>query len=832
MSISRECLHAVRRLRRAPGFVLVAILSLGLALGFTAAVFSIVQALFGRDLPLKAPEELVALSTIAPERPDQPNPVMLSIFEELKRRDAASSTGRDFAAIFAWRDALLRNVDANGVKGLGTVNEVSGEYFAALGVQPLLGRTLTPDDVASIGVGTSARVAVLDYRCWEQRFARDPHVLGKTLTVDGTPLTIVGVMPEGFVGLNIIYPPDAIVPIGFETGRIPDRQTPATPFTYYVAARLTPGTTVEQAAAHVTTMWPSILEATVPPGARDADRTRHLAARISMESLRTGMSGSSNLRRTLARPLTQLMALSALVLIVACLNLANLVLTRATARRHELGVHASLGASRWVLTRSIVAEGVLLSLAGAALGLASSLWISPVLLRLLMASRPLKALTFDPTPDLRVVAIGSAAALVIGIVCALLPAWRVIGRYPLATVLLNARGVRTERARFQKLLICTQVALALMLTAGAVLFARSLYKLHLVNPGFRAEGVLQMQMFPQVKQEVIPNRVAYYRELATKLSALPGVDGVAFGQPDPLSGVEFSRPVSTPGSRDAVNAVIAFAGPDFFRAMGMTVTAGREFEWRDDEQAPHVAVISQSFAARRFPGIDPIGQTIDVSGFPYGNNLQIIGVVNSASLWRVQSREPSAVYIALMQASNLNNFIIDLHTAGDVASLAQPANRTLESLGRHYSFRTEPLTNRLAFVLRDERTLAIISTFLAAVTILLAAAGLYGLLSYMVTLRQAEIGIRVAIGAQRRDILLMVLREAAALVIIGIGVGAPMAFIGLRLMSGVLFGVSPGDPVSFAVSVAGLASVTLIAAYLPARRACRMDPLTALRLNS
>jgi ABC-type lipoprotein release transport system permease subunit len=796
--------YGARRLRQGRGFVLVAIVSLALAIASAAAVLSIANALFGRDLPVRAPEELVALTTISPDRPDVPNPITLAGFEEIRKRQ------QDFAALFAWRDALLRNVEVGGERFLGTVNEVSGEYFSTLGVQAFLGRTLNSEDVASIGVGTSARVAVLDYRCWEQRFGGDPDVLGKTLWVDGTPLTVVGVTPKSFAGLNIIVAPDAVVPIGFDTGRIADRATPGvTSLNYYAAARLKPGTTTEQAAAHLKAVWPAILEATVPYGYQGAERTRFLSTRIHMESLRTGTTASTNLRGQLTRPLIQLMALSGLVLVVAYVNLANLVLTRAVARRHELGLRASLGATKAVLIRAMVTEGVLLSLAGAALGLLGAFWVSPLLLRILLAKQPLKPLIFDPLPDVRVVVIGGVFALAVGIVSALAPAWRVIGRDPAAELLPNARVIQGGSAIFQKLLIGSQVSLALVLTAGALLFGQSLYNLHSVNPGFRADGVLQMHLFPQI----------------------PGVDSVSYALPEPLVGVETVFPVSAPRLSDTMGAAVSFVGPGFFRAMGMTTLAGRDFEWRDDESAPRVAVISQSLAKRRFPDINPIGQTIDVPNLPYGTNLQIIGVVNSASLWRVQSREPNAVYLALMQGPGLDNPAIELHATTDLSLVAPAADRALESMGYHYSFRTGPLKDQMRYVLRNERAVSIVSAFLAGLTILLSAAGLYGLLSYTVTLRSSEIGIRLAIGAQRRDILLMILREAATLVALGLAVGIPLAVAGLRLAADIVFGLPPHDPMTVGVSVAVLACISFCAAYWPARRACRMDPLTALRVG-
>jgi putative ABC transport system permease protein len=814
---------AVRTLSKSPTSTFVAVLSIGLAIGATAAVFSIVNALFAREIRVKSPDALVALGAINPDRPETSNPLSLSTFEELRRRN------QDFAAVFAWRDALLRNVEANGVKFPGNVNEVSGDYFSALGVEPFLGRLLTPQDVASIGVGVSNRVAVLDYRCWEQRFGRDPNVIGKTLLVDGTPLTIVGVTSREFLGLNIIAAPDATVPIGFDTGMIPTEGAPFASLNYFVAARLREGIPPEQAAARLMAIWPSILEASVPTTYQGPQRNQFLTSRVSVESLRTGTTAGSNLRQQLRRPLTQLMGLSLLVVLVACVNLANLMLTRATARRHQLGLRASLGATTWTLVRSMAVEGTLVALAGVALGLVTAVWLSPLLLQMLLAAQSLKPLALDPRPDLRVIALGGAVALLVGIVSTLAPAWRVVRRDPTAAIIPNARIVGT-RALLQKILVCAQVALALVLTTAALLFGRSLYNLTSIDPGFRVEGVLQMRLFPLVKQQAIPNRTAYYHAVVDKLSSIPGVDGVSYSQPSPLTGQETLRPVFPSGSPNSAGAVMSFVGPDFFRTMGMTV-AGREFEWRDDERAPRVAVISQTLASQLFPGSDPIGQHIDVSGSPYGKGLLVVGIVNNANLWRLQSRAPSAVFMALMQAPAYNMFSVQLHANANLSNLAPIADKAIQSFGYQYSFLTEPLKQQVKYVLRDERVISSVSVFLAVVTVLLASVGLYGLLSYAVAVRRSEIGIRMAIGAQRSDIAMMVLKEATLLVAIGVAVGVPMALIAIRLGANLIFGLKPYDPLTFGTAVAALAVVTFVAAYFPARRASRMDPLSTLRAD-
>ena len=693
------------------------------------------------------------------------------------------------------------------------------------------GRVFSADEVATIGAGTSARVAVLDYRCWEQRFGRDRDVLGKVLVVDGVPLTIIGVMPSGFIGLNIVSTPDAIVPIAFDTGRIPDGPMPPTSSpNYYVAARLQRGTTAEAANAFLQSSWPAILEATLPPAYQGAQRTRFLAARITVESLRTGSAGGGRgLRYQLKAPLTKLLSLSALVLLVAFLNLAGLILARAAARRHELGLRASLGAGRYALMRVAVVEAVLVSAAGAILGVLAAFWTGPLLLQSLLKSQPLRPLVIDASPDARILAIAIAIAIGIGVLCAFVPTWHVIGRDPVSILRQNTRAVRGGVTLFQKCVICVQVALAFVLTTGALLFGRSLYNLHALQPGFRTDGVVTMDLLPQLKQQTIPNRTAYYQDLADALTGVAGVDSVSYALVPPLNPL---LPTSVSGAHaNATDAIVDLVGPGFFRTLGVTILAGRDFDWHDDEHAPLVAVISDSVAAQLFPGKDPIGQTLDIPAFSYAAGARVLGVVNSASLWKLQSHRPRAVYLALLQAPAIMAVAIELHATGDAASVARAANHVVESKKYHYAFRTELLTERMKYALVDERVLSGLSAFFAAVTTLLAAVGLYGLLSYSVTRRSAEIGIRAAIGAQRSDIVRMILREAAWLLLWSLAIGVPVAIIGFRLAADILFGLAPHDPLMITLSAVILTILILTAAYVPARRASRIDPLQALRIE-
>jgi predicted permease len=823
--IRRDTREALRRLAARPVATMVAIASLALAIGAATAVLGIVDALYARDVPVRRPDQLVVFWRTSPDHPGENDTLPLTQFEDLQRRMP------DIGDVFAWRDLLLRNLEVDGTPYQGVVNEVSGNFFAVMGVKPLLGRLLDARDVATINTGASARVAVLDYRTWQTRFGGDAHVVGRTLVVDGTPLTIVGVTPETFSGLNVTYAPDATVPIGFDLPRIPDHATPTSPFSYFVGARLKDGVRQADAAARLEALWPAVLQNTVPANARPAQRTRFFATRAHLESLRTGVIGLGTTMRTMfVRPLGQLGALGALVLLVAAVNLAALILARTASRRTELALRATLGASRGVLVRSMVVESVLMAGAGAALGSLAAFWIGPAFFDRLVgdADIRIKPLILDLRPDGRVLAIAALVAVAIGIVCALLASWRVIARDPSAALQLHARVVGARSAVVQKSLVAAQVALAMMLVAGAVLVGRSLHAISTRDPGFRIDDVLELRLLAQPLSTGAPDRLAYQRALSDRLSRVPGVQSVAYTLVGPLFTVENRPAVVIPRTATTTDAAVMLVGPNFFHTMGMTLLAGRDFSWTDDERAPYVAVVSESFAREAFGSAGAIGEMIDVPDLPSGKGLRIIGVVNSASLGDLHSRQPRAVYAALMQgqygASN-----VELRTSVDPASVAHAAAEAVASFGYQYAYMTTPLTAWKDYALSKARLLSTLATFFAGLTLLLAAAGLYAQLSYVVTLRQSEIGVRMAVGAGTRDILVMVLREAAWVVAAGIGVGVPAAILAARVVSNLLFGLTPYDPLTFALSALGLIGVALVAALVPARRACRVDPVVVLR---
>lgn len=809
----RDLRHAFRVLRKSPAVTGVAILSLGLGVGANTAIFTLMSTLMLRPLPIQDPEKLVRMSGFLPEKPDQELAVSLAAYLQLRRDQ------RVFSDVFAWMGGGVANVEANGVKSMASLATVSGEYFSTLGVSPLIGRLLTPEDVA-LESGSSARVAVLEYRFWKERYGGDPQIVGKTVVVEGVPLTIVGVTREGFTGLVLEAAADVTVPIGY-SGKTIFRDKKYGGFLLY--GRLKPRVGLETAKAQLETIWPGVLAAAIPDDFTGTQRESFFSRRISLKSAATG---TSFLRERYSRPLSILMAMVALLLLVACVNLANLMLARAAGRRHEFGVRAALGASRTQLSRQMLAESAVLSGAGAILGLAFAYWSSPALIQIMWAG--LVPLAVDATPDLRVFAFTLAVAAITMMLVGLAPISNVLRADVQDAISGHARSVHGGRNRLGRLLVSTQVALSLVLVIGATLFVRSLQNLMTLDSGYRREGVLVVQLFPSSGSEMqtMPDRVAYYRALSDRIAQIPGIQAVSYSNNGPVRNYEYKQPVSVASARPVAEAIGELAGPDFFRLMGMRLITGREFSWSDDEAAPRVAILSESAARQLFPAGDSIGRRID---FGDQKGLQVIGVVNSASLWAPRTRQPMAVYTAFLQAPAYYSPMLDLRVAGDPARVGGEVRRAVDSMSRQYALRIETLEQRLKGALSVDRLIAGLASFFGELALVLAAVGLYGLMSYSVVRRTSEIGVRMALGAERQTVLRLVLRETFSMVLAGIAVGIPAALLVSQFVSGMIFGLSTMDPLSIAIASLILMLVAGLAGFFPANRASRIDPMKALR---
>ena len=700
------------------------------------------------------------------------------------------------------------------------MSTVSGGYFSTLGIQPILGRPITPDDL-SLDAGYPAAVAVISYVCWRSHYQGNPAVIGKTIQVADRSMTIIGVTPEGFSGLSIDAGPDVTVPIGY-SGRLTYRDRKS--FGFEVFARLKRDVTIEQAQAQLESSWPGILQQSLPKEYAGAEREAFLASRVLVSPAATG---KSFLRQQYARSLYVLMAMAGLLLLVACVNLANLTLARAAGRRQEFGIRAALGAGKWRIVLQMLTESLILSTTGAMIGLGFAYWMSRLLLNTMWTG--LIPLEVDATPDIRVLAFTGLVSILTGLLFGVSPAWSIFHADLIGTLKRGGRTIRGGAGALGKTLIAAQVALSLVLVIGAGLFVRSLQKLRSVDLGFRRDGILLVHLFPQSGSESqhMPNRVQYYQQLTERLRSIPGIDAVSYSHMGPALSYEYKEGVSlTSAKAPAAQAVFEAVGPGFFQLAGMRLLAGREFDWRDDEGAQPVALISESLSRRLFPSGNPIGKTID---FGARKGLEIVGVVNSARLWMPQSQDPPAVYCAFLQIPTFNSSFIDIRTGGDPAAILRAARHEIEALGRHYVLRAETLDQRFDSLLLTDRMIAMLSSFFSGLALLLASIGLYGLMSCAVSRRVSEIGLRVALGAKPFNIQMLILKEILWLVLGGLAVGIPAALVASHLISSMVYGVSGSDPATILLSCSILLGTAAAASFAPALRASRIDPASALR---
>ncbi len=778
-----------RALARNPVVSAIAVFSLAAGIGANTAIFGILNALDLRTLPVPHPEQLVLLQTFPPDAQNRiniitgrplPQPLSGAMFEELQTHHELFS---DLFG-FGWNDSNVRNLEANGVKYPGSVNEVTGDYFAAVGAQPLLGRLIGPGDFA-MHQGASAPVAVLDFRGWQRLFGGDPAVVGKTVRVDGVPLTVVGVTTRNFVGLNIDHSSEVTAPLGYD-GSTDFRRRDY--LTLNVVGRLAPGIELGGAQAELATLWPRILEATVPDQFTGQRRDRFFAKRLDVQSI---ARGNSNLRDRLSAPLRILTWLVAVVLLVACVNTANLLLSRAATRRHEIAVRAALGAGRWQIIRPLLTEGLLISAIGALMALPVAVWSSRTLIRMVWTGYT--PLTLDPVPDWRVILFTAGVAIAAAVLFSVAPAWLAMGVGPAGALgQNNQRTVRGGHDGLGRILISGQIALALLMTVAALLFVRTIHNLRFAHAGFDLNKILVIQLFPQTAHGKVPNRPVYYRRLAEELARLPGVEAVSYSNTAPVSSYDDVTTVTA--SEASVPAVRDFICPGFFSAMGMRVIAGRDFTWEDDTPTPRVAIISENLAQRLFPNTSPLGRSIEIGAAPPRQAVRVVGVVPEAALWKPRSGRALAVYTPLLQDPNAEDFQVDLRAAADPRSLIRPAQRVIESLGRHYALRTQTARELLDTVLFQERAIAVLATFFGVVALALASIGIYGVLSFSIARRTSEIGIRMALGARQSDVARLILRQLVVVLCIGIAGGILLAVTGSRIFTAQLFGVSAADP--------------------------------------
>jgi len=822
--LPQDVRFAFRALRKTPGFTLVTILTIAVAIGANSGIFSLIDVLLLRKLQVRAPDELVQVSLV--NTSGASSGLSFPLFDQLRLRQQVFSG----MLIYVGGGGLALQTP-NGFR-IGNVWAVTGNFHEELGQSALIGRLFTPAEISS-GADMSPPVAVLGYRCWVREYGASPTALGQQISVEGVRFTIVGVTQPGFGGLGLGEDPEVTVPLsGFAlalpdaTGRPLDLQSRVLQMT--VAARLKRGTTIEQASAQLESLRSALLGEVVPDGLTPGQRDAFVAQRFDVRSAATGVETS--LRSRFTQPLFILLGIAAAILLIACAHLASLMLARASARSHEISVMVALGATRWRIARGILAEGLLLAAAGAAAGLQFARWSSELVANFMTARYSIPP-RLDFTPDTTVLAVTTALAIATGVLFSIVPIWLVTRGDPSASV--RASGDRSRASgRAGRLLIVAQVALSIAVMTIAVLLGRSVDNVRSGDAGFRKDQVLTtgLRSVAGGYQQFDPN--SYYRDLLDRVRSVPGVRTASLSKGRPANFAPQKDTIWPIASGKDERYAIEVAGfgtsPGLFEVLGIPLT-GRDFAWTDDDRHAPVAILSRELATRLFGSGDAIGQPIRL-GRNGAQSVEVIGIAGDARMFDPRQPPPLIVYTPVMEtpAIFLTPFLA-VRADSDLTTVRAGVTRAIDSLGREYAARFETMNQVVDGSLIAERMSAGLAGFLALVTLALAAIGLFALMSYLTTRRRREIGIRLALGADPRSLKLSVVRESVSLVATGLLAGVPLAIAAARSIASVLIGVSAWDPLTLVAVSLTLLIVGAAAGYGPARRISRADPMAALR---
>jgi predicted permease len=828
-TLLQDLRYALRTLRKSPLFTLVAVLSLALGIGANTAIFTLVHQLILELLPVKHPEELVLLTSRGQHYGSNTgsNAISYPMYQDFRDRNQVFSGmfckfGTNFSLSFEGRTELVSG------------ELVSGNYFPVLGVGAAVGRVFNASDDLIQG---GHPLAVLSYGFWKTRFGGNRGVIGTRILVNGYPLTIVGVSQAGFDGVEVGSSPQIRVPMTMKKE--------VTSFFYslndrrgrfaQVFGRLKPGLTLQAAKAGLQPLFHQILRMEVQEKdfARATECTKRQFLKMWMDVL-PASKGRSDLRRQFTNPLWALMAIVGLVLLIACSNVANLLIARATARQKEVAVRLALGASRRRLICQLLEESVLLSAAGGLAGLGLAVWMDRTLIGFLPLG--VTPLTVSSTPDGRVLAFTFAVAVLTGLVFGLAPALQAT-RPELARTLKDQAGsvVGGTAVGLRKSLVVAQVALSLLLLIGAGLFIQSLRNLRDLNPGFHTENLLTFAMDPTLNGYKPERSLQFYRELTERMNALPGVKSAALAVVQILDGNEWDQTVTVEGyttkQGESVGPHMQFISPRFFDTMGIPVLLGRDFTVQDDQGAPKVAVVNEKFARRYFGGANAIGRHVGLGGNPgTKTDIEIVGVVKDTKYESLRDEIPHELYLPYRQVPFVVGMTAYLRTEAGPENMFSLLRRTVREVDLNVPvYRMRTLEQQLDKSLMSERLLATLSAIFGCLATLLAAVGLYGVMAYMVARRTREIGIRMALGSSGGSVVWLVMREVLLLAVVGLAIGLPSAWALTRLVETQLFGVQPADPLTMTVAALGIASVAALAGYFPARRAAGIDPMRALR---
>ncbi len=797
----QDCRYGLRLLRRSPTFAVVAILSLAVGIGATTAIFSLMDRVMFRTLPVREPNQLVEIGPCCTSYP---------VVREL------SGSLSSFEGLFGQTPMGVLDIAVDGQPETASIDLVSGAYYSVLGVDAALGRTFTKDADRAPG---AAPLAVISYRYWQRRFGADPAVIGKTFRRLKTTFTIVGVTPSSFYGATVGQEPDITVPLTMDAEvRGSDPRWPYLEQRDYwwlgVMGRLKPGVSIEQAQRELDAFHGEALTF-----------WRVHMSKFNPGRLQPAANGFDSLRERFSQPLEVLLGTVVLVLLLACANLASLLLAKSSGRRHEIVMRLSIGASRGRIVRQLLVEGLLLALSGGILGVVFAYVFAAALVTMMSNGGP--RMLIDVRPDTRVLLFASAVSLTSCLLFGLVPALASSRHQGQST------APRQTRAGLGKPLLIGQMAIAVLLLIGAGLFGRTLLNVVNAPTGFVADGRVVFSTNLAALGYDSSRMDNLMRQIVSELEAIPGVEAATVSKYPPVSrGRSWQQGLEIEGHPEAgVPSHLNSIAPAFFETYGTPVLAGREFNEQDTAASPRVAIVNERFARRYFSGGSPIGRWVSFRGPEHDTHYTIVGVVKDVKYESLRSDPPVTVYVPFTQVpigSNSHTFALRV-TAGPT-----PTTADLQQLLRRIDPSLRPvdlarLEDHVARSILPERMLATLAGFFGIFAALLSAIGIYGVMALQLSRRRREIGIRMALGSDARRVVAMVLGQIARLAIAGSLIGAAAALLVARVTRGFLYGLQPDDPITFALAVAVLVGTALAAAYFPGRSAARTNPAETLR---
>ena len=831
-TLMQDFRYGVRTLAKNPTFTLIAISTLALGIGANTAMFSLLDQVVLRLLPVRDPERIVIVRETGNHYANTfgANTISWPMFEDLRDNNQV------FSGMFCRFPATV-NIGYGDRAAQISAELVSGSYFPILGVGAALGRTIAPDDDA---IPDSSPVVVLSYSFWRSYFDGDRTIVGRTIALNSHAMTVIGIAQPGFDGVDLGVPAKVFVPIMMKTEMTPhsdglkDRRRRLSWVTAY--GRLKPSVSLEQAQLSLQPLMHSILEMEVEQpeftrSATPADREPFLRNRVEL------LPGSENgLREYMRKPLWLLVALTGAVLLLACANLANLLLARATARERELAVRLAIGAGRARIVRQLLTESLLLSAAGAVAGLALASLTDRVLLRIYLPAEAAAEFVVSPIPDGRVLAFVVGAMLLTSLVFGLLPAVRG-SRTEITLSLKNRSGAASAGGiSLRRMLVGIQVALSLLLLVGAGLFVRTLRNLDSLGPGFPTDHLLTFRIDPSLSGYSDEETKSFFERLNVNLQTMPGVESVGFSTMPLLKGYAWQNAVlgkDFEGAPIEEQPVLCEVGPDYFATLGIPIVAGRAITAQDDGPVEYKsAVVNETFATKYFPGRNPIGQRFGLVNEmkAASRDIEVVGVIPDKKYRDLRETPPAQAFFPYFQGAKFRFMNVYLRTQADPRHIENELRERLRQFDPHVPVvGLQTMNEQIGFSLRTERLVASLSAVFGGLATLLAVIGLYGVTAYTVTRRTREIGIRMALGAVPTDVIAMVMREVLILIGAGLAAGFSLALVLANLVRSQLFGLNPRDPLTFVGSAIVLTMAAGLAGLIPALRASSLAATTALR---